>query len=138
MLTAILLSQVNAAGVAIGSPLGIAVVFEGGFRAIGGWNFNRGSFYMSIDRDFYLNSTTLHPMDAYMGFGGYVAGIKVSPPGEPDKLDLFFGVRVPLGLEYDFSDIPVAVGIEAVPVLGIYPSTDIFMFADIYLLFRFK
>ncbi len=138
MLTAILLSQVSAAGVAVGSPLGIAIVINDNFRAVGGWNINRGYIYLSLDRDFYLNSTTLHPMDAYIGFGGYISGINVAPPGQPAQLDLYFGIRIPLGLEYDFSDIPIRVGLEATPVVGIFPTTDIYMFADIYFLFRFK
>ncbi len=135
---AFLVSQITAAGVAVGSPLGIAVMIGDNFRAIGGWNFNRGSVYLSLDRDFYVNSTTLHPMDAYMGFGGYVAGVNVAPPGEPTSLDLYFGIRIPFGLEYDVENSPITLGLEATPVVGIFPATRLYMFADLYFLFRFR
>ena len=138
MLLTMVISQVSAAGVAIGSPLGVTLIINDNFRAIGGWNFRNGSVYLSLDRDFYLNSTTLEPMDAYVGFGGYLAGINVAPAGEPASLELYFGIRVPVGLEYDFEDVPITIGIEATPVVGLYPATNLFMFADIYFLFRFR
>ncbi len=138
MMLFVLLSQVNAIGVGVGSPLGLTVMVNQDFRILAGWNFNRGAFYMSIDKDFYSHSSVLNPMDFYIGFGGYLHGLKVSDAGDAEDLNLTFGLRIPLGLEYRFSDIPINIGLEVVPAVKFFPATDIVMFGDIYVLFRFE
>jgi hypothetical protein len=38
--------------------------------------------------------------------------------------DATIGVRVPLGLDYMFSNAPVDIFVELVPILNLAPSTD--------------
>ena len=138
MLVSILLSQISAIGVGIGTPTGLSIMFGGDVRTLTGWNFDRGMFYISIDRDFYSRSAAFEPMDFYVGFGGYLFGLEVRGPGNPTDDEIYFGVRVPIGIEYMLRDIPVSLGIEVAPSLNIVPRTDIVFFADIYALFHFR
>ena len=52
----------------------------------------------------------------YFGIGGRVIF---------QKNDTNLGIRVPVGLDYMFSDAPVDIFLEAVPILDLTPSTDL-------------
>ena len=40
------------------------------------------------------------------------------------SIDVTLGVRVPLGLAYIFSDEPIDIFLEIVPILDLLPQTD--------------
>ncbi len=138
MLVTILFAQISAVGAGIGSPTGLSVMFSGDIRTLAGWNFDRGTFYISIDKDFYARSAAFEPLDFYLGFGGYLFGLDVSNVGNPPDNEIYFGMRVPIGIEYMFQDVPVSLGLEVSPSLNVIPKTEIFFFADIYAMFHFE
>ncbi len=53
-------------------------------------------------------------------FGGGLRFINREKENKDDK----FGVRIPIGAEYQFKNIPVGAFIELVPVLNLTPDTD--------------
>ena len=84
-----------------------------------GWSFDS-------DTDFYIHSDLLwHKFDVfkvskgelplYFGAGGLV---KLR-----DNRDDIVGVRIPVGVNYLFEDVPVSLFLEVAPVLRVAPST---------------
>ncbi len=132
----LVVSQIHSIGVALGSPSGFSLLFQKDVRLLAGWNLEASSFYFSLDKNFKLRAREIQPLRLYIGIGGYVGGFKVRQPGQPEKTQIEVGLRIPVGIYYEFEEVPLDLGLEIAPAMGIVPSTDFGFFADIYIMFR--
>jgi hypothetical protein len=86
------------------------------------WSFDkRGSLHLHADyllHCFSFIDVEKGRLPFYYGIGGRV---KFGHLDNDDRL----GVRIPIGLEYLFSDAPPGVFIEIVPILDLIPDTEI-------------
>ena len=128
LLSVFFLSNINAQskgiglGLIIGEPTGISFKYWTGsttaFDAALAWSFiDEGAFHIHGDYIFHnmrLISVPVGTLPFYYGIG---ARIKTAN-------DTKLGVRVPLGLAYLFSNAPVDIFIEVVPILDLMPKTD--------------
>jgi hypothetical protein len=128
LLSVFFLSNINAQskgiglGLIIGEPTGISFKYWTGsttaFDAALAWSFiDEGAFHIHGDYIFHnmrLISVPEGTLPFYYGIG---ARIKTAN-------DTKLGVRVPLGLAYLFSNAPVDIFIEVVPILDLMPKTD--------------
>ena len=128
LLSVFFLSNINAQskgiglGLIIGEPTGISFKYWTGsttaFDAALAWSFiDEGAFHIHGDYIFHnmrLISVPEGTLPFYYGIG---ARIKTAN-------DTKLGVRVPLGLAYLFSNAPVDIFLEIVPILDFTPKTD--------------
>lgn len=128
LLSVFFLSNINAQskgiglGLIIGEPTGISFKYWTGsttaFDAALAWSFiDEGAFHIHGDYIFHnmrLISVPEGTLPFYYGIG---ARIKTAN-------DTKLGVRVPLGLAYLFSNAPVDIFLEIVPILDLTPKTD--------------
>lgn len=128
LLSVFFLSNINAQskgiglGLIIGEPTGISFKYWTGsttaFDAALAWSFiDEGAFHIHGDYIFHnmrLISVPEGTLPFYYGIG---ARIKTAN-------DTKLGVRVPLGLAYLFSNAPVDIFLEVVPILDLTPKTD--------------
>jgi len=128
LLSVFFLSNINAQskgiglGLIIGEPTGISFKYWTGsttaFDAALAWSFiDEGAFHIHGDYIFHnmrLISVPEGTLPFYYGIG---ARIKTAN-------DTKLGVRVPLGLAYLFSNAPVDIFLEVVPILDLMPKTD--------------
>jgi len=128
LLSVFFLSNINAQskgiglGLIIGEPTGISFKYWTGsttaFDAALAWSFiDEGAFHIHGDYIFHnmrLISVPEGTLPFYYGIG---ARIKTAN-------DTKLGVRVPLGLAYLFSNAPVDIFLEFVPILDLTPKTD--------------
>jgi len=119
-------AQGNGFGVGIiaGEPTGISgKLWLGGSNALDmavAWSF-KGDGNVLLQADYVWHSFNLIVVSSgklplYFGIGGRVIF---------QKNDTNLGIRVPVGLDYMFSDAPVDIFLEAVPILDLTPSTDL-------------
>ncbi|AXJ02389.1 hypothetical protein CYPRO_3155 [Cyclonatronum proteinivorum] len=111
-------------GIILGEPSGLAAHYfltENTALAAGlAWSFS-GNNRLHMHIDYQINNFELFDVESgrlsfYYGLGGRMQ----IREDRHDKL----GVRIPLGLNYFFADIPLSIFIEAVPVLDLIPDTD--------------
>jgi hypothetical protein len=116
-------------GLELGEPTGInGKWFFAGDRAL---DFGAGDIYNYASRSgFHLYADYLfHPtslasnenfeLPLYVGIGGRIWDFQDRGPAIND--DAFaFGVRVPIGVSFDFNNIPIDAFIQAVPVLDFF------------------
>ena len=135
-------------GIIVGEPTGLSlkkwINEERAIDAAAAWSFSENkSFQFHVD---YLihNYSLLKPMNAkgklpvYFGVG---ARLKLKEENEGkgrNDDDAIFGIRVPLGISYLFSDAPIDLFAEIVPVLDIAPDTDFDLNAAIGARYYFK
>jgi hypothetical protein len=116
------------AGLIIGEPTGLSfkswLSSNTAIDAAAGWSFvNSSSLHIHADYLLHTNSLiTSGPgsLPFYYGIGGR---IKFSGNNGSSK-DTRLGVRIPLGLVYQFSTAPVDIFLEVVPVLDLSPLTE--------------
>lgn len=109
-------------GLIVGEPTGISGKFWTGsttaFDAGLAWSFiDEGAFHIHGDYIFHnmrLISVPEGTLPFYYGIG---ARIKTAN-------DTKLGVRVPIGLAYLFSNAPIDIFLEVVPILDLTPKTD--------------
>jgi len=109
-------------GLIVGEPTGISFKYWTGsttaFDAALAWSFiDEGAFHIHGDYIFHnmrLISVPEGTLPFYYGIG---ARIKTAN-------DAQLGIRVPLGLAYLFSNAPVDIFLEVVPILDLTPKTD--------------
>jgi hypothetical protein len=109
-------------GIILGNPTGISIKFlDNGathFNAALSWSFDKDS-YFHIHGDYIFSKYNLaHSgrrtnLQTFIGFG-------VQVETRHDNLAL----RLPLGIAYNFTDIPIDTFIELVPALELIPATD--------------
>lgn len=110
------------AGVILGEPTGLSAklwlsektAIDGGLA----WSFANNESAMHIHADFLVHSFNLiqvskGQLPLYFGIG---PRIKLAN-------DLMLGVRIPVGLAYHFSEAPLDVFFELVPIMDLIPET---------------
>ncbi len=118
-------------GIVAGEPTGInAKYFFDKKNAIDGtigWSFSGDNdFYISADYLYHIYSlikVSKGELPLYFGVGGRV----IFRENRSDKV----GVRVPVGLDYLFADLPIDIFVEIVPVLELTPDTELDLEAGI-------
>lgn len=85
---------------------------------------------------FKSNSPFINSLNPYIGVGPFIAfsdhGDHVHSPGHNHDHDIFgdhdddfgLGVRVPIGVEWRATEIPLGVSLEITPGMSIIPETD--------------
>ena len=110
------------AGIILGEPTGItAKWWNSNDRAIDlavAWSTGRNDRF-NLHGDYLIHRYDLISVDAgklpiYYGIGARM--------GFGDEVDL--GVRIPVGIAYEFPNDPFELFFEIVPVLNLYPGTD--------------
>jgi len=116
-------------GLELGAPTGLnGKWFFAGDRAL---DFGIGDVYNYFNRsglhiygDYLFHPTSLASAPAfelplYVGIGGRIWDFRDSGPDGPN--DAFaFGVRVPIGVAFDFNTVPIDAFIQVVPVLDFF------------------
>jgi hypothetical protein len=109
-------------GIILGEPSGVnGKLWLGSSNALdmaAAWSF-KGNDHLLLQADYVWHSFDLISVSSgklpiYFGIGGRVLFAD----------DPYFGVRVPLGLDYMFSDAPIDIFLEFVPILDLAPATD--------------
>ena len=110
------------AGIIVGEPTGLSFKYwltdNTALDAGLAWSFvDENAFQIQADyliHNFSLIKISNGKLPFYFGIGGR---LKFSN-------DATLGVRVPLGLAYIFSDEPIDIFLEIVPILDLLPQTD--------------
>ena len=109
-------------GIILGEPSGICgKLWLGSSNALdmaAAWSF-KGNDHLLLQADYVWHSFNLISVSSgklpiYFGIGGRVLLAD----------DPLIGVRVPIGLDYLFSNAPVDIFIEIVPILDLAPATE--------------
>jgi hypothetical protein len=109
-------------GIIVGEPTGLSGKLwtgsENAFDFAAAWSF-KGDGHLLLQADYVWHVFNLIPVSPgklplYVGIGGRV--ILADDP--------LIGVRIPVGLNYIFTDAPVDIFLEIVPILDLAPSTD--------------
>jgi len=109
-------------GIILGEPTGVSGKLwtsgENAFDFAAAWSF-QGNGHLLLQADYVWHIFRLIPVSSgrlpfYVGVGGRVVFAD----------DPTIGVRVPFGLDYMFSNAPVDIFLELVPILDLAPSTD--------------
>jgi hypothetical protein len=112
-------------GIILGEPTGLSLKLKTSdttaFDAGAAWSFlNPASFHIHGDFLFHnynlFNNVEKGYLALYYGIGGRLKIVG----GEGETV---FGVRIPVGLCYEFEDAPIDLFFEVVPLLDIVPST---------------
>jgi hypothetical protein len=109
-------------GIILGEPTGITAKHwldrTTAIDAAVAWSFvDGGAFHIHADyllHNFNLISVESGKLPFYYGIGGRIKTLS----------DVNLGVRVPLGLSYIFTDVPVDIFLEIVPLLDLIPKTN--------------
>ena len=109
----------------IGEPTGLNIkLWQNNRNAVDfglAWSFSgNGSFH--LHGDYLFHQFNVFPVRSgqlpfYFGIGGRLR--------TEDKHDTKLGVRIPLGLAYYFSDIPLDIFFEIAPIVNIIPDTSL-------------
>ena len=110
------------AGIIVGEPTGLSFKYwlteKTALDAGLAWSFvDENAVQIQADyliHNFNLIKVSKGKLPFYFGIGGR---LKFST-------DVILGVRVPLGLAYLFSDEPIDIFLEIVPILDLLPKTD--------------
>ena len=99
-----------------------------------GWSFAKyGS--MHIHADYIQNIVNLSSeVPLYLGVGGRIK-TKNNNKGEDDSR---FGIRIPVGIVYEPSTVPIDVFVEIVPLLDLTPASEFTMNAAVGIRYYFK
>jgi hypothetical protein len=109
-------------GVLLGEPTGLSAKVRLGetsaIDAAAAWSFlDEGSFYFHADYLFHFTDVfSVDPgeLPLYVGAGGKIAL----------REDPFLGVRIPVGIAYEFETVPLDVFFEVAPGVGLIPETS--------------
>lgn len=112
-------------GIMFGEPTGVSFkgwisersAIDGGL----GWSFvNEGSVQMHADYLFHFYNVFETPnLPLYLGVGG-----RIKLKNTERDNDMRLGVRVPFGMSYQFTEAPVDIFLEIVPILDLNPTTS--------------
>jgi len=110
-------------GIIAGEPTGLSLKYKlsqnNAIDAAAAWSFlKEAAFHVHADylfHDYSLINVTKGRLPFYYGIG---ARLKLS---EKSRV----GVRIPLGLAYEFANSPVDIFLEVVPLLDLAPSTEL-------------
>lgn len=121
-------------GIILGEPTGISFKnWIGGDKAIDGgiaWSFS-GHESIHFHLDYLIHKDGHIRIDEaqgsfpfYYGFGGRLKLREDNDGDINNGKDSLLGIRIPLGLSYRISEMPMDFFIEIVPVLDVVPDTD--------------
>jgi hypothetical protein len=112
-------------GVILGAPTGLSMKYWlSNVTAVdlgAAWSFqNPGSF--QLNSDFLFHKFDLFPikngeLPLYFGAGGSL--------DIPTQGDTRFGLRLPVGIAYEFRDMPIEVFAEVAPIVDLTPATQL-------------
>lgn len=123
-------------GVILGEPTGISFkLWAEKNSALDGavsWSFTKESSF-HLHADFFLHNFNIFKVEKgklpiYYGIGGRVKLVK----------DTRVGVRIPIGIEYIFQNVPIDVFLEIVPLLDLIPGTEFGINGGIGIRYFFK
>lgn len=109
-------------GIVLGEPTGLSAKLwttsSNAFDFAAAWSF-KGDGHLLLQADYVWHSFDLIRVSSgrlplYYGIGGRV--ILADDP--------LLGIRIPLGLNYQFNSAPIDIFAEIVPILDLVPSTD--------------
>jgi hypothetical protein len=109
-------------GIVLGEPTGLSAKLWTGssnaFDFAAAWSF-KGDGHLLLQADYVWHTFDLIKVSSgrlplYYGIGGRI--ILTDDP--------LLGIRIPLGLNYQFASAPVDIFAEIVPILDLIPSTD--------------
>lgn len=109
-------------GIVLGEPTGLSAKLwtssSNAFDFAAAWSF-KGDGHLLLQADYVWHSFDLIRVSSgrlplYYGIGGRV--ILADDP--------LLGIRIPLGLNYQFASAPIDIFAEIVPILDLIPSTD--------------
>jgi hypothetical protein len=111
-------------GIILGEPTGVSFKqwISGGnaVDAAAAWSFNSpGAFHFHMDYLYHRDVDTdadLRGVKFYFGIGGRLKAVED---------DSRIGVRVPVGLDYMFTDAPLDLFFEIAPILDLVPATEL-------------
>ena len=112
-------------GVILGEPTGFTLKYwlnqRNAFDVGAAWSFeDPGYFELYGDYLFHFFDLIKVPrgeLPLYAGVGGRIA--------IPDSGSTRAGLRLPVGLAYEFADVPVEVFVEVAPIVDFAPSTEL-------------
>ena len=110
------------AGIIVGEPTGVCAKLwldaSSALNAAAAWSFiDKGAFQLHLDYIMHGDNLTrnhINKLVLYYGIGGRIKLEK----------DSRLGVRIPVGLNYQFSKVPFDIFLEVVPILDIIPKTS--------------
>jgi len=121
-------------GAIVGEPTGVSLKnWVDANRAIDAgvaWSFSENpSLHLHGDYLYHRFDVLSAPelkgrLPLYFGFGARMKFKEGNDGQGRNDHDALLGVRVPLGISYLFSDVPIDIFLEIVPVLDLVPDTD--------------
>ena len=124
-------------GIAVGSPSGFIAKYWTSERTaidiFGEWSFNSNEYKAHADV-LYHDFDKIKMDDLRIAFY-YGGGLRVTIT---DNGDDEFGLRIPFGLDYFFSDFPADIFGELAPSVNVYPSTNVGLDVMIGIRYRFN
>jgi len=125
-------------GIAVGSPNGFIAKYWTSERTaidiFGEWSFDSNEYKTHADV-LYHDFDKIKLDDARIAFY-YGGGLRITFADNSDDSEV--GLRIPFGLNYFFSDVPVDVFGELAPRVNVYPSTNVGMDVLIGIRYRFN
>jgi hypothetical protein len=108
-------------GIILGEPTGLSgklwTTNTNAFDFAAAWSF-KGDGHMLLQADYVWHNTLTRASSGqlalYYGIGG-----RVIFSDDPNA-----GVRIPIGLDYQFTTAPIDIFIELAPILDVIPETD--------------
>lgn len=115
-------------GIILGAPTGLSAKLwlaeNSAVDAAVAWDFNRDRFHFHADylqHFFGVFDVAPDRLPVYVGIGGNIR-VRGDAPG--DQGELRSGVRVPIGISYLATELPLELFAEAVPGLRLIPDTQ--------------
>lgn len=110
-------------GIILGEPTGLSfkqwVTGGNAVDAAAAWSFNDPSaFHVHMDYLYHWDvesASDLEGLKFYFGIGGRLKAVEG---------DSRIGARLPIGLDYTFSDAPMDLFFEVAPILDLVPGTE--------------
>ncbi len=108
-------------GIILGEPTGLSAkqwLGEGASLDLAvAWSFiDTGSFYAHFDYQQHFDDLDIDEGDLLWFVGG---GVKLSVGQQ-----LNLGIRIPIGLAYEFAEVPLEVFLEAAPGMDLFPAVQ--------------
>jgi len=117
-------------GVMFGEPTGISFkgwisersAIDGGL----GWSYvHEGSIHIHVDYLYHFyNVFDNQKIPLYLGVGGRIKLKNNNENNNSNNSDMRIGVRIPFGISYQFTEVPVDIFLEVAPILDLNPSTQ--------------
>ncbi len=119
-------------GVIGGEPSGLSAKYHlnqvNALDFAAAWSFQHDVIHLHSDylfHDFDIVPVRKGNFGIYFGIGGRVTIHDDDNDNDKnDNDDVYFGIRVPVGIDYYFANFPIEIFLEIVPALNLFPGTD--------------